>query len=303
MPGTTMTAHLQEMQLRFTDLHKRIKRAAKTVLNQPAAAAASCAQLFQLAAEMDSDHSAWSNAYFAELRQIFGPNSPAEAQAMVMVTGVGRWIAQDRMYLLLCDSTAALQMEHYDQALASAMDGLRCCDELQAQGPDLGDPSLIKLKTELPSQRMMLLAQVMLTNLKRAAGPPENLAAATEAETWAVRTHEQALAVGTALAAIGDKRGTRIAWLTAAQALTSAASAALIKRDLDSFIAWMKRAIQFSDTYQVVLGSAARGPSYTTFLRNWVLSAESTMDRTGEADHRVNEIAEQYLASMDLEAF
>jgi hypothetical protein len=39
---------------------------------------------------------------------------------------------------------------------------------------------------------MMLLAQVMLANLKRAAGPPENLAAATEAQTWAVRTHEQA---------------------------------------------------------------------------------------------------------------
>jgi hypothetical protein len=300
-----MTAHLQEMQLRFTGLHERITQTSKIILNQPVAAAAACAQLLQLAAEMDGDHNAWSNAYFAELRQIFGPNSPAEAQATVMVTGVARWIAQDRMYLLLCGSTAALLMEHYDQALASALDGLRCCDELQAQaqGPDLGDPALSKLKSELPSQRMMLLAQVMLTNLKRAAGPPENLDAATETETWAVRTHEQALAVGTALAAVGDKRGGRIASLTAAQALTCAASASLIKSDRDSFIAWMKKAIQFSDTYQVVLGPAARGPSFTAFLRNWVLSAESTMDRTGEADHRANEIAEQYLAAMDFEAF
>jgi hypothetical protein len=224
---------------------------------------------------------------------------------VAMVTGIGRWIAQDRMYLLLCGSTAALLMEHYDQALDAALDGLRRCDELQAQaqGPDLGDPALSKLKTELPRQRMMLLAQVMLTNLKRAAGPPENLDAAAAAEGWAVRTHEQALAVGAALAALGDSRGKRIAWLTAAQALTCAASAGLIKSDRDSFIAWMKKAVQFSDAHQVVLGPAARGPSYTDYLRNWVLSAESTMDRTGEADHRANEVAEQVLASMDFEAF
>jgi hypothetical protein len=300
-----MTAHLREMQLRFTDLHERITATSKTILNQPVAAAASCAQLSQLAAAMDRDHNAWSEAYFTELRQIFGPDSPAEAQAMAMVTGIGRWIAQDRMYLLLCGSTAALLMEHYDQALDAALDGLRRCDELQAQaqGPDLGDPALSKLKTELPRQRMMLLAQVMLTNLKRAAGPPENLDAAAAAESWAVRTHEQALAVGAALAALGDSRGKRIAWLTAAQALTCAASAGLIKSDRDSFIAWMKKAVQFSDAHQVVLGPAARGPSYTDYLRNWVLSAESTMDRTGEADHRANEVAEQVLASMDFEAF
>jgi hypothetical protein len=300
-----MTAHLREMQLRFTDLHERITAMSKTILNQPVAAAASCAQLSQLAAAMDRDHNAWSEAYFTELRQIFGPDSPAEAQAMAMVTGIGRWIAQDRMYLLLCGSTAALLMEHYDQALDAALDGLRRCDELQAQaqGPDLGDPALSKLKTELPRQRMMLLAQVMLTNLKRAAGPPENLDAAAAAESWAVRTHEQALAVGAALAALGDSRGKRIAWLTAAQALTCAASVGLIKSDRDSFIAWMKKAVQFSDAHQVVLGPAARGPSYTDYLRNWVLSAESTMDRTGEADHRANEVAEQVLASMDFEAF
>lgn len=300
-----MTQHLQGMQLRLQGLHERIRQTALVILNQPAAALNYCAQLVDEVQAIESDHNTWANAYFTELRQIFGPNSPAEAQATGMASGVGRWLAQDYIHVLLCGATAAMLLGRHDVARTAALDGLQRCDALQTQPqpPDYGNPEAIKLQTELPTLRMNLLAQLMLAILKQTAGPPENPATAPEAEMWAARTYEHASALAPRLAAINGPAAAQDALLLAAEALTCAASAAPFRNDPAAFLAGLQRTVQFSRANGIALAERYGGRPYADVLGSWLRSAENTTDRTGVARQMINEIADQRIHEMAQHGF
>jgi hypothetical protein len=277
MTTVSMSQHLTDFRERMNNLHAQIAQAYLMALNDSGGARARFIYLSIQIDGLEREHNAWANAYFAEVRSAFGPNSDAERQAAQMSNGVSRWIGQDAIYVLLGNSMAALAGGDVADAHQAAYDALTRCDVLAQQGMDF----------ELGYQRITAWGQVTLVAYKVALDNPGDPQALATARQWAERCADEAMRA--------------LNSLLAAQCKAIVAACAWRQDDRMTYSTAMAEAIQIATNSGVMVRNRAGGGEYVplaSYLQSWAWDLQSGADATGDTAHRIMQLNDSQLEGL-----
>jgi ribosomal protein L18 len=182
MAPVSATEHYGRLRQSLNYLHERI---ASAMRNATLNWTATRTQFQALLPELDSlaaGHDAWTAAYLADLREVFGPGSELEQQQQQNAAGVSRWISQDRVYVLLGLAAAEQIAEDWPRAEGSLARASELIDSLAADG----------WGQELAAQRLMVLSQQASVLVQLATDRDGDAALVARALDCALGAREQA---------------------------------------------------------------------------------------------------------------